>query len=107
MWVRQRECRPVELQFGQLDGKIVGRLEGLFSVKEATDKVHEVALVALLRLRGPAKPCRKEGMIRVEYREGREIMHIVRIGDIEGMTHLIPLYARRVWLVNNRIDLTT
>ena len=107
VWVRQRERGPVELQFGQLDGKMVGRLEGLFSVQEATDKVHEVALVALLRLRGPAKPCGEEGMIRVEYREGREMMHIVRIGDIEGMAHLIPLEAGRVWLVNNRIDLTT
>ena len=104
VWVRRRERVPIDLQIGQLDGKIVGRLQGLFSVQGEMGKVHEVALVELLRLRGPAKPCGEEGMIRVEQGKG---LHIVRIGDIEGRVHLIPLEAGRIWLVNNRIDLTS
>ena len=32
VWVRRRECGPIELQTGQLDGRIIGRVEGLFSI---------------------------------------------------------------------------
>ena len=56
VWVRRREHRPVEQEMGKLDGRIVARLEGLFSVQEEEDKNHEVALVMLLQLRGPTKP---------------------------------------------------
>ena len=97
---------PVDFQRGQLDGRMVGRLERLFSVQDELSKVHQVALVELLRLRGPAKPGGEEGMIRVESREEGKGLHIVRVKDIEGMAHLIPVDEGRVWLVNNRIDLT-
>ena len=32
---------------------------------------------------------------------------VVRIGQIEGIAHLIPLEPNKSWLVNNRIDLET
>ena len=97
----------VEFQRGQLDGKIVGRLGELFSVRDELFKVHEVALVGLVWLRGPAKPSGEESMIRVELREEAKELYIVRVRDIEEMAYLIPVDGGRVWLVNNRIDLTT
>ena len=102
-----RERMPVEFERGQLNGRMVGRLGGLFSVRDELSKVHVVALVGLLRLRGPAKPYGEEGMIRVELREEGKVLHIVRVRDIEGIAHLIPVDGGRVWLVHNRIDLTT
>jgi len=91
----------------QLDGWIVGRLEGLFSVQEDTGRIHEVALVTLLRVRRSARPWGEEGMILVEQREDENSMHVIRIGDIEGIAHLIPLETGKIWLVNNRIDFST
>ena len=46
-------------------------------------------------------------MIRIECTGENQGFHIIRVKDIEGLAHLIPLEAVRVWLVNNRIDLTT
>ena len=46
-------------------------------------------------------------MIRVVCIGENQGFHIIRVKDIEGLAHLIPLEAVRVWLVNNRIDLTT
>ena len=45
-------------------------------------------------------------MIRVESRGEGEGFHIIHIGDMEGMAHLIPI-GTGVWLVNNRIDFST
>ena len=68
---------------------------------------HEVALVKLLRLRGPAKPWGEEGMIHVQCTWENQGFHIRRVKNIAGLAHLILLEAGRVWLVNNRIDLAT
>ena len=65
VWVRWRECGPIELQTGQLNRRIIGRVEGLFSIQDKMDRVHEVAIGKLLWLPGPAKPWGEEGMIRV------------------------------------------
>ena len=46
-------------------------------------------------------------MIRVKCIGEKQGFHIIRVKDIEGLAHLIPLEVGRVWLVNNRIDLTT
>ncbi|KAF8420546.1 hypothetical protein BGX38DRAFT_1280184 [Terfezia claveryi] len=48
VWVRRRGRS--EYSSGDLDGKIVGKLEGLFSVRDDIDRVHEEALVSLLRV---------------------------------------------------------
>ena len=85
----------------------MGRLEGLFSVRDDVGKNHEVVLVELLRLRGPAKPGGEEGMIRMKRREEGKRTHVVQIADIEGMAHVISLEKGKLWLVNNRIYLRT
>jgi len=97
----------VELQIGQLNRRMVGRPEGLFSVCDEMQKVHEVALVVLLGLKGLAKPNGEEGMIRVEINGVRIGKHVIWVADIEGMAYLIPLEQSRSWLVNNTIDLNT
>ena len=83
---------------------MVARLEGLFRVRGEMGSIHEVALMMLLRLRGSARPWGEEGMVRVEKRVDGFGIHIIRIGDMEGMAHVIPLDPVKLWLVNNRID---
>ena len=83
------------------------RLEGLFSVRDHVDTVHEVAMVTVLVVRELRKPGGEEGMIRVEWREDNRNVVVVQIGQIEGVAHLIALEPGKVWLVNNRIDLMT
>ena len=46
-------------------------------------------------------------MIQVEQRKKGKGLHMIRIADIEGIAHLLEMEADKVWLVNNRIDLTT
>jgi len=50
VWVCRRERLREELQVGQLDGKTVGRQEGLFSVRKDMGMKHKVALVEILGL---------------------------------------------------------
>jgi len=105
VWVRCREHS--EAPDGRLDGRLVGRLGGLFCVHDYIGKVHEVAMVALLKVHGSSKPSGEEGMIRMEWREDDKNVHIVVIKEVEGMVHLILLEPGKVWLVNNRIDFIT
>jgi len=56
----------MELQLSKLDRKTVEQLKALFSIRDKTQKVHEVALLVLLQLRGSAKTARDEGMIPME-----------------------------------------
>ena len=77
----------------QLDGMIIGQVEGLFSIQDKMDRVHKVALVKLLRLRGPVTPWGEEGIICVECTKENQGFHIIRVKDIEGLAHLIPLEA--------------
>ena len=103
MWVRYRERS--EAPDGRLDSRLVERLGGLFSVRDYMDKVHKVAMVALLKVCGFSKPSGEEEMIWMEWREDDKNVCIVGIKEVEGMAHLIPLELGKVWLVNNRIDL--
>jgi hypothetical protein len=91
----------------KLDGRTVGKLQGLFRVWDGMQSVHEVALVRLLRVKGSRRPHSEKGMIRMEWIDGERGVHFVRISDMEGMAHLIPLDEGKVWLVNNRIDFNT
>jgi len=63
-----------------------------------------VAFVRLLWLKGSGRPHSEEGIIRMELIDSKSGFHFIRIADIEGMAHLIPLEKDRLWLVNNRID---
>ncbi|KAF8434266.1 hypothetical protein BGX38DRAFT_1275618 [Terfezia claveryi] len=103
--VRCRVCS--EAANGELDGKIVGRLEGLLSVWDHVNRVNKVALVLLVWVRDSKKPGRDEEMVPMEYGNAGRKLQIVWIGDIEGMAHLIGLKEDSVWLVNNRIDINT
>ena len=80
----------------QLDGKIVRQLQGLFSIQEGANIVHEVALVMLLQLQEPMKPWGEEGMMWVKQREEGKDMFMVKIRDIEGMAHLVAMVTDRV-----------
>ena len=63
VWVRRQERAPENSGIGQVDGQIVGRLKELFSVQEDTVRIHEMALVILLRVCRPARPWEEEGII--------------------------------------------
>ncbi|KAF8446788.1 hypothetical protein BGX38DRAFT_1270946 [Terfezia claveryi] len=105
VWVRRRGRSGDAM--GDLDGKVVGKLEGLFSVQDNINRVHEVALVSLLRVRSSSRPGGDEGMVRMEGRENGKGLNILCIADIEGMAYLIGLKEGNLWLVNNRIDYNT
>jgi len=92
---------------GELDGKIVGKLEGVFSVRDRIDMMHEVALVSLLSLRGSSKPGGEEGMVRMGRGSAGHKLRIVPKGDIEGMAHLLGWTQDSLWRVNNWIDLNS
>jgi len=88
----------------QLYRLIVGRLEWLFSIQEDTGRIYKVALVTLLRVHRLTRLWGEEGMIQVkQWKDGNSIC-VIRIGDIEGIVHLILLKTGKIWLVNNRID---
>ena len=80
-----------ERQNGELDGRTIGKLEGLFRVQNRTLGVYEIAYVRLLKLRGSRKPHGEEGMIRMEAPQGKPNTHVIRVTDIEGMAHVIEL----------------
>jgi hypothetical protein len=105
VWVRLR-ARSDEGN-GTLGGRTIGIVQGLFRVWDGMQRVHEVALVKLLRVKGSRRPHSEEGMIRIEWMEGSRGIHFIRTTDMEGMAHLIPLEKDKVWLVNNRIDFIT
>jgi len=91
----------------ELDGKVVGKLEGLFRVRDRIDMMPEVALVSLLSLRSSSKPGGEEGMVRMEHGNAGRKLRIVPIRDIEGMAHLIGWKQDSLWLVKKRIDLNS
>ena len=103
-WVCVRRRQRTEAPHGTLDTRIMGRLDGLLSVRKHVYKVHEVAMVTVLVVRGSRMPGGEEGMIWVEWREDNRNVIVVQIGQIEGVAHLIALELVKVWLVNNRIN---
>ena len=105
VWVRLRE--GTEAPNGTLIGRIVGRLEGLFSVRDHVYKVHEVAMVTVLVARRSSTPGGDGGMIRVEWQEDNSNVMVVQIRQREGVAHSIGLELGKGWLENNRIDLMT
>ena len=107
VWIRRQVRSMNERQNGELDGRTIGKLEGLFRVQNRTLGVYEIAYVRLLKLRGSRKPHGEEGMIRMEAPQGKPNTHVIRVTDIEGMAHVIELEKDKLWLVNNRIDLNT
>jgi len=101
---RGTRCEPGN---GKLDRRPVGKLQGLFGVSDGMQSVHQVAFVRLLRVKGSGRPHSEEGMIRMEWIDGERGVPFIRISDMEGMVHLIPLEKDKVWLVTNRLDFNT
>jgi len=89
VWVRNRGRSKAAN--GKLDGRIVGKLGGLFRVQDHVNKVHEVALLSLLSVQDSRKPRGDEGMVQKECRNTGKELRIVQIGDIEGMAYQIGL----------------
>jgi len=58
----------------------------------------------MLQAIGGGKVQGLEGILRVGW-PTLDIGTVVRIGQLEGIAHLIPLEPNESWLVNNRIDL--
>ena len=85
----------------------MGGLEGLLSVRDKVDNVHEVAMVRVLVVRVSSMPGGEEGMIRVEWQEHNRNVVVVGIRQIEGVEHLIAMELEKVWLENNQVDLMT
>ena len=68
--------------------------------------VFHLAHISLLQCIGSSTPDGTEGMVWV-YIPEPTTNYVIRITDIEGMAHLIPIEHNGPWLVNNRIDVHT
>ena len=88
----------------KLDGRTLGILQVLFRVLDGIQSVYKSAFVRLQWVKGSRKPNSEEEMSQVEWIDRERGVRFIRISDMEGMAHLIPLEKDKVWLVNNRID---
>jgi len=82
---------------------MVVRLNTLFKLG-FKEEAYRLAHVTMLQCIGKAVAQGVEGMVRVGWQTAEQSL-VVRIGQVEGMAHLIPLEPGESWLVNNRIDL--
>jgi len=89
-----------------LNGHIPARLNTLYKLGDKAGEIYRLAHVTMLQAIGGGKVQGPEGMLRVGW-VTPDVGTVVRIRQIEGMAHLIPLEPNESWLVNNRIDLET
>jgi hypothetical protein len=106
VWVRRRGASD-QVPAGTLNGRIPGRMNALFKLIRKDGTVYRLAHVDILQCIGGTAAQGAEGMFRVGLPRGGAEGIIVRISQIEGMAHLVPLEPGESWLVNNRIDLET
>jgi len=98
-----------EDSYGDLRGRMVARLLGLFKIRNVLSGAGSVHRLALVRVLDPANGGRfhfGSGHIRVSKRPNGRDMRIVGIGAVIGQAHVIPS-GEREWIVNHRIDLRT
>ena len=104
VWVRTHAASD-KVRVGTLNGRVPGRLNALFKLKyEGT--VYRLAHVTLLHCIGGTAVQGAEGILSVRIPTPAQVV-IVRIANIEGLAHLIPLEPGQSWLVNNRIYVET
>ena len=105
VFIRRRKAARGTKVTGGLDGKIPAKLNALFKLRDINaNRSYRLAHISLLTVVGSPTPDGPEGMVRV----GTPLKnHVVRIGDIEGMAHLITINPDNLYLVNNRIDVHT
>ena len=101
VFVRRRPSSPDKIP-GSLDGRVPARLNAIFKLRDPrVNTSYRLAHVSLLKLMGSPTPDGPEGIARV----GTPMKnHVIKITDIEGMAHLIPIDLDNLYLVNNRID---
>ena len=98
-----------DVSYGDLRGRVVARLLGLFqitNVLSGAGDVHRLAFVRILNPVGAGRFHRRSGHIRVSKRPNGRDMRIVSIGAVIGQAHVIPSRERE-WIVNYKIDLRT
>ena len=96
-------------EYGALRGKLPGKLQGLFKVRDTgTDgKVYRLAILQLLQ-KGAGRITDTHGLVNVFARRqtSKDDFWIVDIATVTSLAHLIPDGDGK-WLVNSRIDLRT
>ena len=70
------------------------------------DLIYHLAHATLTTIVGERRVKNNEEMFKVCMTDPPKIV-VVRVADIAGMAHLIPLESDQVWYINNRIDLHT
>ena len=93
--------------YGELGGRAVARLVGLFKRRNVRTEV--VCWVGFVQVLDPVNGGRFQaasGHIRVCKRRNGRDMRIIVIGVVVGQAHVVP-YGDGQWLVNHQIDLRT
>ena len=93
--------------YGELHGRAVARLVGLFKIRNVrTEVVSRLAFAQVLDRVNGGRCHGASGHIRVCRRRNGRDMRIIDIGVVVGQEHVVP-YGDGQWLVNHRIDLRT
>jgi len=105
VFIRHRKATAGTKVTGGLNGVIPAKLNALFKLRDIdANTSYRLAHISLLTVVGSPTPDGPEGMVRI----GTPVKnHVVYIGDIEGMAHLITINPDNLYLVNNRIDVHT
>jgi len=105
VFIRRRKATAGTKVTGGLDGLIPAKLKALFKLRDINANTsYRLAHISLLMVVGSPTPDGSEGMVRV----GTPLKnHVVRIGVIKEMAHLITINSDNLYLVNNRIDVHT
>ena len=94
---------------GDLRGRLVARLFGLFKIRSVRSEVVGVNRLALVQVLNPMDSGRLHigsGHVRVCKRPSSRDIRIVDIGTVIGQAHVVPMREGQ-WIVNHRIDLRT
>jgi len=105
VFIRHRKATAGTKVTGGLNGLIPAKLNALFKLRDIdANTSYRLAHISLITVVGSPTPNGSEGIVGV----GTPVKnHVVRIGDIEGMAHLITINPDNLYLVNNRIDVHT
>ena len=94
---------------GDLRGRLVAQLLGLFKIRNIRSEaggVHRLVLVQVYDPMNGGSFNTGSRHIRVRKRPNGRDMRIVDIGTVIGQAHIVPA-GERQWIVNLRIDLWT
>ena len=92
---------------GGMSDRILARLNCIFKMHIThSDLIYRLAHATLTTIVGGRRVKNDEGMLKVPMTDPPKNV-VVRVADVVGMAHLIPLKPDQVWYINNRIDLHT